>query len=83
MMGSWWTLWMVFVFVFLIFPVSYGWGYRGWGPPFPRHIQHRRGRRAALIGPSSFDHHAWSWGGDVVWLTLAIGILWAVMFWWH
>ena len=83
MMGSWWLMWMVFMFVFLVTPVSYGWGYRGWGPPYPRHIQRWRGQRAALTGPTSFNHHSWSWGGDVVWLALAIGIFWAAMFWWH
>ena len=83
MMGSWWLMWMVFMFVFLVSPISYGWGYRGWGPPYPRHIQRRRGQRAALTGPTSFNHHSWGWGGDAVWFALAIGIFWAAMFWWH
>lgn len=76
-MGSWWLIWMVFMFVFLVSPVSYGWGYRGWGPPYPRYIQRRRGLRASLVsGAAPFDHHAWGRGGDFVWLAFAVAIGW-------
>jgi len=79
MLISWWWLWMVFMFVCLVPPVGYGWGYRGWGPPYPRYIQRRRALRAASIsGSSAFDHHAWGWGGDVVWAVLVVGMIWIV-----
>jgi hypothetical protein len=83
MMSSWWWVWMAFMFVFLISPVSYGWGYRGWGPPYPRYVQRRRGLRAPISGGGTFDHHAWGRGGDFLWLVLAIGMVWVVaaMFW--
>jgi hypothetical protein len=84
MAGTWWLIWLVFVFVFLVSPVGYGWGYRGWGPPYPRYIQRRRGLRASLVsGSAPFDHHSWGRGGDFVWLALAIGMVWIVagMFW--
>ena len=41
-MSTWWLLWMGVMFFFLLSD-GYGWGYRGWGPPYPRYIQRRRG----------------------------------------
>ncbi len=82
-MSSWWLLWFVFVLVFFLSPVGYGWGYRRWGPPYPRYIQRRRGQRAAAMGGSaSFDHHAWGWGGDLVWMAFFIGLFWVVVALW-
>jgi hypothetical protein len=82
-MNTGWLLWMGVMFLFLVAPTGYGWGYRGWGPPYPRYIQRRRGLRAAVPGTSaSFDHHAWGRGGDFVWVVLFIGIFWAVAFRW-
>ena len=85
MMSSWWLMWTVFMVLFLLSPVGYGWGYRGWGPPYPRYIQRRRGEQAAAAGGSaSFDHHAWGWGGDIVWGALLVGVLWACSaLWWR
>ena len=77
MMGSWWLLWMVFMFILLLPPIGYGWGYRGWGPPVPRYLQHRRAQQAATTGDASRDHHAWGRGGDFVWLIVIIGMIWA------
>jgi hypothetical protein len=86
MMGSFWFIWLVCMFIFLVPPVGYGWGYRSWGAPWPRYIQRRRGDRAASSGtPSTFDHHSWGWGGDFVWAVLLVGMLWACagVFWWR
>jgi hypothetical protein len=83
MMGSWWLLWMVFMFVFFLPALGYGWGYRGWGPPYPRYIQRRRGQRAAASGGAgSFNHEAWGRGGDFVWVVIFIGALWALSSMW-
>ena len=84
-MSSWWFMWILFLFVFLVPPIGYGWGYRGWGPPYPRYIQRRRGQRAlAADGTAPFNHHSWGWGGDVVWATILIALLWASFaFWWR
>jgi hypothetical protein len=63
--------------LFLIAPVGYGWGYRGWGVPYPRYIQRRRALRAS--GPKHavpVDPHAWGSGGDFVWAVLAIEMFW-------
>ena len=79
-------MWMIFMFLFLVPPIGYGWGYRGWGPPYPRYIQRRRGEQAAATGgpATSFDHHSWGYGGDVLWLGLLIGVLWACStLWWR
>jgi hypothetical protein len=74
---SWLWLWMVFMFVFLLSPVGYGWGYRGWGVPYPRYVQRRRSQNAPQGGDRvPVNHHAWGWGGDFIWIMLAIWILW-------
>ncbi len=78
MMGSWWLLWVLFMLMFMATPIGYGWGYRGWGPPYPRYIQRRRAERAAAAPASpTFDHHAWGVGGDLLWAVLLIGVFWA------
>ena len=84
-MMSWWSWWMIFMVLFLVAPIGYGWGYRGWGAPYPRYFQRRRGERAAAnVGSAPFDHHAWAWGGDLVWVALLIGLLWACSaLWWR
>jgi hypothetical protein len=80
MIGSWWFIWIIFMFVFLASPLGYGWGYRGWGPPYPRYIQRRRGQQAAAAGALvQSNHHAWGWGGDFVWGVLLLGMLWAIL----
>jgi hypothetical protein len=85
-MNRWWLLWMVFILIFLIPPIGYGWGYRGWGPPYPRYVQRRRAQRATNDS-AGFNHQAWGLGGDVVWTVLLIGmfwLLWAVAApWWR
>lgn len=85
MMMSWWWMWLLFLFIFLLPPIGYGWGYRRWGPPYPRYIQRRRSARAAAGDDSPpFDHHAWGWGGDVFWMILVIWIFWFLAAsWWR
>ena len=79
MMSSWWWMWMLIMFLFLVPPIGYGWGYRGWGPPYPRYIQRRRMQRAATTGGSAgVNHQSWGWGGDLVWGVLFVGMLWAL-----
>ena len=82
MMGSWWWLWMVFIFIFLTPTLGYGWGYRRWGPPYPSYIQRRRA--AALGSSATFNHQAWGFGGDLVWLVMVVGVIWAcAALWWR
>jgi len=76
MMTPFWLIWLVFLCMFLVMPVGYGWGYRGWGAPYPRYIQQRRALRAGA-GPSSFNHQAWGRSGDFIWIGIMIAGLWA------
>lgn len=81
MMSSWWLLWILVMFIVLAPPVGYGWGYRRWGPPYPRYIQRRR---AAKAGPATFNHQSWGWGGDFVWLVMIVGSFWVfAALWWR
>jgi hypothetical protein len=83
MLGSWWLLWIVFMLVFTAALAGYGWGFRGWGPPYPSYVQRRRGQRAAAAGSSpGFDHAAWGMGGDLVWIVMCVGLLWALAVLW-
>lgn len=84
MMSSWWLLWIVGMFLFVVPMLGYGWGYRGWGPPYPRYIQRRRAQQAALMNASGpFDHHAWGRGGDLVWTVFVVGVLVAIAAFWR
>ena len=85
MFTSWWLMWMIFTLVVLLPPVGYGWGYRGWGPPYPSYIQRRRAEQAAQgAAVASRDHYAWSWGGDVLWIGFLIAAFWAMStLWWR
>jgi hypothetical protein len=66
---SWWWLWALFM-VFLLIPTGYGWGYRGWGPPYPSYYRQRRG--FAATHPSA----AWGWFADVLWICFAVELVW-------
>ena len=74
----WWILWLVFM-LFMLMPVGYGWGYRGWGPPVPTYIQRRRVQQAASSGSTGFNHAAWGWRGDLLWVFMAVEVFW--LFW--
>lgn len=83
MMSLWWLCWIAFIFMFLVAPLGYGWGYRSWGPPYPSYIQRRR-HAAAMTGGSTFNHRSWGVGGDVIWFLMmlaAFSLLWG--FWWR
>ena len=81
--SSW--LWMAFFLILIVSPVGYGWGYRGWGPPYPRYVQRRRASQASATIPTiTFDHHAWGWGGDVLWIALIVWTVWICSaVWWR
>ncbi len=82
-MSNWWLVWMAFMFIFLVTPMGYGWGYRGWGPPYPRYIQRRRGAHAVAAGTvGAFDHHSWGYGADFLWVVAMVGSLWAISWLW-
>ena len=81
-MMTWW-FWVAFLFLFIVPPLGYGWGYRGWGMPYPSYVQRRRSE-AATAQSATFDHYAWGWGGDFVWMVLLAGMVWGLAhIWWH
>jgi hypothetical protein len=84
-MGTGLIWWLLFMLFFLVTPVGYGWGYRRWGPPYPRFIQHRRWQRAGSMGDSRTSfHHSWGLAGDIMWMLFLIGLFWfATAFWWR
>ncbi len=79
-----WLVWLTVMFLFLVPSIGYGWGYRKWGPPYPRFIQQRRAQSASSGGTSMFDHYAWGRGGDFIWVVAFIGVFWAIVaLTWH
>ena len=83
MIGTWWFYCLLLMLVVTLASVGYGWGYRGWGPPYPRYVQRRRHLRAHAAGSTAVTYQAWGWGGDFVWVAAVIGILWFTLsFWW-
>jgi hypothetical protein len=82
MANTQWFMWMAFVLIFLLIPMGYGWGYRGWGPPYPRYVQRRRGARAVAIGGVAADHHSWGYTGDLLWGGVFLGVGWVFLALW-
>jgi hypothetical protein len=68
--------------VFLL-PVGYGWGYRGWGVPYPSYVQRRRMESPSKAGTAgAIDHRAWGLGGDVIrGIMLVDVIFFSVLLW--
>ncbi len=83
MIGYWWWFWLAFIFLFLLPPLGYGWGYRGWGPPYPTYFQRRRLPQSTTQNRPDARHLSWGWFGDFVWLIAIIGTVWAfaALFW--
>ncbi len=79
MNATWWIIWL-FGMSLLFLPMGYGWGYRGWGPPYPSYLQRRREQQAVAAGRDpGFDHYAWGYGGDLVWLMLMVVVFWSLV----
>ena len=74
---SGWWLWLLFM-IFLLIPTGYGWGYRGWGPPYPSY--YRRRRAFAPTHPSA----GWGWIADALWICFLVELVWLITggFWW-
>jgi hypothetical protein len=82
-MYMWW-FWLVLALVVFL-PTGYGWGYRGWGAPYPSYLQRRRMQIAMNAGSSrGFDHLAWGRGGDFIWaLVLFDVVFFGALFLWR
>ena len=81
---GWWWAWLLFMIVLVALPAGYGWGYRGWGPPYPRDPRVRRG--GAMLSPPPDEASDVGWGMAAVWLWIAffLGVVWllAGLAWW-
>ncbi|HEX5385703.1 MAG TPA: hypothetical protein VFW66_03265 [Gemmatimonadales bacterium] len=79
--GGWWWWWILFVVILFIFPLGYGWGYRGWGPWYQR----SPGRRRTDVAPGTATTETeadvgagWGWLGCFLWIILIIAIIWLI-----
>lgn len=80
----WWWLWLVFVVSLLVVPLGYGWGVRGWGPPYPSYW---RRRAAAGGGPPPPEmaqtppvmQDGWGVGADLLWAVLIFAVIWLML----
>lgn len=95
-MWWWWAGWVAVVVFLLLLPLSYGWGRRGWGPPYPSYY---RRRRAVAVRPESGDVDPANpgvppvrdrspagapgvqWLADLFWLAVLATAAWAVYLW--
>lgn len=85
MTRTWWFVWIVFMAIFVVPSLLYGWAYRGWGPPLPRTLQRRLGRLGSPVGaPAGFDDRlSWGWAGTLFWVGLLFGVALALRaLWW-
>jgi hypothetical protein len=72
----WWWFWVGSLGMLLAIPMAYGWGYRGWGPPYPRYYQRSQHLRAEAAGGGvKFDHQAWGLGGDFIWILFCVAMV--------
>jgi hypothetical protein len=68
---GWWWWWLAFLIIFFLFPLGYGWGYRGWGP-WPR-------RRPTVFTIASGEEDI-GWGviGVLMWVVVILAIIWLI-----
>jgi len=80
MFWFWW--WLLFVVIFLLLPLGYGWGYRGWGPPYYRRpgrpltdAEAEEVRRQALAEEEA-EAESWGMFALVFWVVFAVAVVW-------
>lgn len=85
-MVLWFWWWLLFVFLLLIIPLSYGWGYRGWGAPYPTYYRRRRTASGDTVvepaaDPEAVAEEESTWGvfADVLWVLLIVALVWLVL----
>jgi hypothetical protein len=76
----WLLFWILFVVFLFVVPLGYGWGYRGWGPPYPSYYQRRR-RAAARDALADADAERQQWGvvADLLWVVVLVAIVWLLI----
>jgi hypothetical protein len=77
---GWWWWWLAFLIVFFLFPLAYGWGYRGWGPWYRRRARRPASAETPLPAGqrSGADDLGWGWAAIMLWIVLFIAFLWLV-----
>ena len=81
-MYMWW-FWLAMMLIFFM-PVGYGWGYRGWGAPYPSYVQRRRMQLATSNGSvGAFNHQAWGRTGDFIWGLMIFDVIFFVLVFWR
>jgi len=74
----WFWFWLLFVTVLLLLPLAYGWGYRGWGSPFPSFYRRKQlPTREASSRPEALGNPIM--GASLFWITLAVAIIWFLL----
>jgi len=81
----WILWWFLFVALFLMVPLGYGWGYRGWGPPYYRRpgrpvddVEAEAIRRQTIVEQRA-EAESWGWIALVFWILFAVAIVWLVL----
>ncbi|MGY2079905.1 hypothetical protein [Modestobacter sp. SYSU DS0657] len=82
----WLWLWFLFVVLLFLIPLAYGWGYRGWGAPYPSYYRARRhGATSADAAvdpaedPTLVEERSWGLLADVLWVVLVVAMVWLVV----
>ncbi len=85
---GWW--WLAFIAIFFLLPLSYGWGYRGWGPWYRTRRLDRRNPANAAVAYSperrvatgaDYRDEGWGWAAALLWLVLVIALVWLIFAW--
>lgn len=72
MLFMWW-FWIAMLLLLFLIPLGYGWGYRGWGPPYPSRWPRRRATAGgAEVAPG------WGFGADLLWIVFFFMLAWLV-----
>jgi hypothetical protein len=79
--GAWLWWWLAFLLIFFVLPVTYGWGYRGWGPWYRRRRFDRRNadnagrtylRERRTRVRSDYPSDGWGDRAGTMWLVLIV-----------
>lgn len=91
----WIYWWLLFVLLILVLPLGYGWGYRGWGAPYPTYYRRRRtavgadpaadrlgGHEERVVDPddpAAREAAGWGVAADVLWVVAVVALVWLLI----
>jgi len=74
----WFWLWILAVVLLLLMPLVYGWGYRGWGKPYPSFYRRKvLPTREASSTPEALG--APCYGAAIFWIALALAVTFFIL----